>query len=275
MTKIPTGYENNPFNIGLTGLKLLFANAKNVAIYAIVISAIVAIANFIPSVMDTANQFTMNEDERVAQQKADEKAFAEFFASDPQDLLIAGAIGATVVFMFITISLLIYGVLEYTSAKLAAGKTAELKPAFKETGKELSSYVWLYVLLTVKILLWTLLFIIPGIVMTIRYSLAGTVFFAEGKRGNAAIKRSLELTEDAWFTTFGATTFWNIITLGMAPYLIQPGINAVLYKQYADTPNKPSAHWLSYATLLVPIVLFVLFILAVAAIGLVIYSVSN
>ncbi len=269
MTKKTAEYENNPFNIGLNGLKLLFANARNVAIYAIVLCVLLAIANFISSAVDTTNTLSMSEQELAAQQKATEVAVQEFFALGTSELVLIGVAFATAVFLITVILFWLYGVIDYTGARLAEGEQAELKQALKASAKNLAGYIWLYILIGIKVLLWSLLLIVPGIIMAVRYSLAGTVFFAEDKRGNEAIKRSLELTKGAWFTTFAGMGLWNIMTFGQITYLLQPGVNAILYRQFKQTPKKPAAHWLSWATLVAPIALLGFVVSLVVIIGLI------
>jgi hypothetical protein len=130
--------------------------------------------------------------------------------------------------------------------------------------KELPGYLWVNIIMLVKLFLWTLLFIVPGMIMAVRYRLSGTVFFAEGKRGNAAVKRSAELTKGAWFTTFAGYGLWNLITFNQIQQLVAPGVSAILYRQLRALTDagesKPSAHWLSWLTLLVPIALILLFL---------------
>ncbi len=180
------------------------------------------------------------------------------------ELLIVGVIVASILFVLIVLVAWLYGTLEYTGARLALGEKVELKKALKEVAKQLASYLFVTLLVFVKVFLWSLLLIVPGIIMAVRYSLATTAFFAEGKHGNAAIKRSLELTKGAWLTTFAGTSLWNLLTLGQASALIQPGVNAVLFRQLKEATDndtaKPEAHWLSWLSLAVPIVLFALFI---------------
>jgi len=260
-------YENNPFYIGLNGLKSLFVRAQSVAIYAVVLSVAYFLINGIANIIDIANSTTMNESQVRMRDDRDAKVVADFFAQDPGRIAVAGVIGASAVFLFIVVVMWLYGALEYTGARLAKGETVELKTALKETGKELASYIWLYVVVTVKLILWTLLFIVPGFIMAVRYSLAGTVFFAEGKRGNAAVKRSAELTKGAWFTTYSGIQLWNIITLGVMQWVLQPGVNAVLYSQLSKVTDaghtKPAAHWLSWLTFFVPLVLFLIFVVPI------------
>lgn len=252
-------YENNPFYIGINGLKLFFGNAKSVAIYAVILSAAASLVSLILNIIDIIN--TLNEPIEPVAQKIVVPAI------DPSAAPIIAIIVASLIFCFMVIAALLYGVLEYTGARMALGKKVTLGEAFKEVGKHLASYIWLGIIVVTKVLLWSLLFIVPGIIMAIRYSMAGTVFFAEGKRGNAAVKRSLELTKGAWFSVYAAvsqSSLWNLITFGLAAGVLQPGANAVVYRQLRDVTDagqsKPDTHWLSWLTFFVPIVLFVLFV---------------
>ena len=74
---------------------------------------------------------------------------------------------------------------------------------FKETKKYFWSYIWLGVLTTIFVLLWTLLLIIPGIIFSVFYSFAVYAFFFEGLKGMAAIRRSVSLVKNYWWAVFG------------------------------------------------------------------------
>ncbi len=95
--------------------------------------------------------------------------------------------------------------------------------------------------------------------MAIRYTLAGVAFFDDRKhlKGNAAIKESLRLTKGGWLTTFSSNVLFNILTFGILSSVVTTGANTVLYRQFnalGDKP-KPSAHWLSWVTLALPIII--------------------
>ncbi len=255
MTK-HTSYENNPFYIGLHGLQLLFNRAQSVGIYAAILAGISLLLNTASNIIDAIDQINTHDSTITT------------VSTTPNEvngaILIAVLVVAVVVVVVVMlVSALLYGVLEYTSAKLAQDKEVTLGDAFAETFKRLPGYLWVYVVMLVKIFLWTLLLIVPGIIMAVRYSLAGTVYFAENKQGNAAVKRSAELTKGAWFTTFAGTGLWNLMTFGVITWLVNPSANAVLYRQFKATTDsgskKPSAHWLSWLTFFGPIAIFVLF----------------
>jgi hypothetical protein len=265
MTKKSESYENNPFTIGLNGLTITFNRARQIAIFAIILAVFSLFSNIVSTAIDLstgmneAQQATMQE-----QQQAQREAVAAFFSQDIGALAVAGVLIASFVFFIVALSMWVYGAFEYTGAKLAEDKKVTLTESLKHSWEDLASYIWMYIIIVTKVLLWSLLFIVPGIIMAVRYSLAGTVFFAEGKRGNAAVKRSLELTKGAWLTTFGSMTLWNVMTLGTITYLLQPGINAALYSQYKQTTDSekahPEAHLLSWLTLGIIISLFVVYL---------------
>lgn len=261
-TKVP--YENNPFNIGLNGLRLLFSNARSVAIYAIIISAVSFVVNLISNIIDTVNRLntdsTLQPDGFMLHEGAPAATFPPSFTL----LVIFAVVIASILFVLIVVVTWLAGVLEYTAAQLALGKKTTFSQAFSEVTKQLAAYLWLNILIGIKTFLWSLLLIVPGFIMSVRYSLATTAFFAEGKHGEEAIKRSLELTKGAWFTTFGARSLWNFITFSQITALLQPGTNAILFRQLRSVTDageqKPDAHWLSWLALVVPIVIVVLFI---------------
>jgi hypothetical protein len=265
MTKKSESYENNPFTIGLNGLTRTFNKARQVAIFAIILAVFSLLTNMVSTVIDLSAG--MNEAQQATvqeQQQAQQEAVAAFFSQDIGALAVAGVLIASFVFFIVALSLWVYGAFEYTGAKLAEDKKVTLTESLKHSWEDLASYIWMYIIIVTKVLLWSLLFIVPGIIMAVRYSLAGTVFFAEGKRGNAAVKRSLELTKGAWLTTFGSMTLWNVMTLGTITYLLQPGINAALYSQYKQATDSekahPKAHLLSWLTLGIIISLFVVYL---------------
>ncbi len=258
-TKTPVPYENNPFMIGIEGLKLLFGNARNVGIYSIAMTAGIFVLAFIGYIVlvivelatggsvDTTNQMDVS------------------FDIDMAGLIVMTAAWIVGSLLYLAVSLLLFGPLEYAAAMLAKGKTVGLGEAFKATIANFGAYYWLYILFIVKVFLWSLLLIVPGIIMFNRYVLSGTVFFAEDKRGNAAIKRSSELVKGAWLTTYGGAWIWNIVSQGLAAIVFWPATMAVLYRQLAHVTDaseqKPPAHILSWLIFLVPIGIAVLYLL--------------
>lgn len=90
----------------------------------------------------------------------------------------------------------------------------QLNPGPKETLKyawgQLASYVWIWFLTGIFVLAGMILFIIPGILMAIWYSLVIYVLVAEGKKGTQALKRSKELVKGYWWKVL-----WRLIIIGI------------------------------------------------------------
>lgn len=257
-TKSAVKYENNPFMIGIEGLKLIFTNAKSTGIYAIAVCGSIFVITFLVYLVAVIIDAT-------AGTSSSASTYSYQANVDMAAMMSLAAFLGVGTLVYIALSLLLFGPLEYAAAMTAQGKQVSLSEGFKATLRNFPAYFWLYLLFTVKIFLWSLLFIVPGFIMFNKYLLAGTVFFAEGKRGNAAIKRSIELTKGAWLTTYGGAWIWGILSQGLTTYVFWPGQMAVLYRQLKDRTDanepKPSAHVLSWLTLLVPIALMALYLL--------------
>ncbi len=239
-------YNNNPFTIAVNGLTLVFNSARGIFFLFLGLS----VAQFYSSPGSS-------EDEVKEQVNSIGHVVSGWSASDWA--LATGTI-AIIVLAVAMITALFGGVTSYTSAQMAKGKNVSIGEAFHVAFERLWSYLWLQILITIKLLLWTLLFIVPGIIMSVRYSLAGVAFFDEDKhlRGNAAIKESIRLTKNAWITTYGAFTLFNLTTLYVIGNLVNIGVAATLYRQYqAVGDKKPKPHPLSWIALALPFILFV------------------
>jgi hypothetical protein len=189
--------------------------------------------------------------------------------------IVLGVIALLMMIGFIVIGTFLSGMFDYTAAKLADNKTVTFGEAFKAVASRFFSYLWLHILMGLKILLWSLLLIVPGIIMATRYSLSGTSFFRHNLSANAAIKHSASITKGAWLTTFGAFGLFNIISLGLVQPLLQPGTSALLQRQFDDYDaaklTKPSAHGLSWLVLGLVVTFFALAV-ALAVVGVLLFT---
>lgn len=234
-----TNLTNNPLRIAVDGTKLLFQKAPMAAIVLAFLSAITAGSYFgEPAPTETDDSLGMPE-----------------AALDPATIIMIAIVVAVFIFGALVIGSLVAGIFAHTSAEIAKGREVTFRQSLKAISERLWSFVWLQLLIIVKVILWSLLLVVPGIIMAVRYSLASLSFFDDEKKlkGNAAIQDSLQLTKGAWLTTFASQMFFNIITLGMISPIIDTGSKAMLYRQFnelqkADQP-KPKAHTLSWVTL--------------------------
>jgi hypothetical protein len=250
-------YINNPLKLAVEGSKLLFQKAPMIAILLAIISALGA-SNY-----------------NLSPPAATDESGAAITNPAMEPAVIAIIIVIALVFLFgaIVFGSIVSGIAAYTSAEIAKGREVSFKVAARATFDRLWSFVWLQVLTGIKVVLWSLLFIVPGIIMAVRYSLANISFFDSDKKltGNTAIKDSLALTKGAWITTFASQTFFNIITLGTISPIIDTGSKAMLYRQFAAAQGapKPRPHTLSWVTLGIFILIIVI------AISLMGYAVVN
>lgn len=253
-----TLYINNPLKIGVNGSKLLFQKAPMAALILAILSALGA-SNFFGDPTSTPPESAI---------------VPEGAAIDAVTIAIIAFFILCLAFGLIVLGSIITGIFAYTSAEIANGREVTFRQAVKATTDRLWSFVWLQLLTVLKVLAWSLLFIIPGIVMAFRYSLANLSFFDEKKKltGNAAIKDSLALTKGVWVTTFAGQMFLNIITLGVISWIVDTGSKAVLYRQFsAVNPGeaKPKPHALSWVTLGLTILIVVILI------GFLAYALAN
>lgn len=255
-------YENNPFFVALGGVELLFAKARPIAIALAVFAGFLALSS-LPSAFVTPDS---SDTAATPATDAEARAFADTMAQVPSEVwLLGGLLLLSILTFFIALSLIIRGVLDYTTAQLANGRTATLSEAFRAVFTDFWGYAWVMVIAGVKIFLWTLLFIIPGIIMSVRYSLAGVAYFDKKLRGNASVVHSSRLTKGAWLTTFASQNLLNILTFGFLQPVLTPGTNAVLYRQLGRAGTvKPKAHLASWLTLLLPLVFILIITLIVA-----------
>lgn len=243
-------YINNPLKIGVDGSKLLFQKAPMAALILAILSALGASNSFEGPGTPPPAEGTV-----VPMSPTVEVAAAVIIAF----LILVLAFG------LLLLGSLIAGIFAYTSVEIANGREVTFRQAAKATFERFWSFVWLQVLTTLKIIAWTLLFIVPGVIMAVRYSLANLSFFDDKKKltGNAAIKDSLTLTKGAWVTTFAGQMFLNIITFGTISPIVDTGSKAVLYRQLSTIKPgtaKPKPHALSWVTLGLSILIVILLI---------------
>lgn len=265
-SKLPKGYQNNPFFVATDGLDMLFKKAQSVGIFLAIISVVMIFASM-------PNYFPQSEPATNAPAPTTDVA-ANPFQGIPVELIVTIAIVAVLFILFMMfLGLIISGVSDYTSAQLAKGKTVSLGEALKGFFSQFWGYTWISIIVSVKVLLWALLFIVPGVVMAYRYSLSGVSFFEKGLRGNAATKHSANITKGVWLTTFASQNLLNLVTLGLMQPMLMPGTRAVLYRQFVSLKgDKPRAHFVAWLTLILPFLFTLAFI---GIIALLVWSVAN
>ncbi|MEO5499258.1 MAG: hypothetical protein ABIR46_02045 [Candidatus Saccharimonadales bacterium] len=239
-------YENNPLYVATTGLDLLFKKALSLGILFAILSALSAFSG-VPSSFIPDND--TQSDQNTASMSPDATNFMNAISNITVEMwLFIAVIILTVVAFATVVTVALKGISDVTAAHLARGESTGVTDALREVFSNFWGYLWVILITNVKIFLWTLLLIIPGIIMAIRYSLSGVVYFDKKLKGNESVKESSRLTKGAWLTTFASQNLLNILTLGFITPLLAPGTNAVLYRQYSAVAElKPKAHWLTLA----------------------------
>lgn len=272
-------YENNPFNVATLGLKLFFTLALPIALVAATLSILSFYSQMRPSEFFDTQRYHSYSNTETKSLSAEEQLEARF--DDIRNEIVARkdkiermtgeqwtvviAVASAVILLILFIGTLFGAMFDYTAAQMRRGKSVTLSDAMAGATERFFPYLWLRILVAIKVFLWTLLFIIPGIIMGVRYSLAGVSFYDKKLGANAAIKDSSRLVKGAWLTTNGSQVLFNLITLGMMQIVLQPGTSSVLYRQLDEydkaDKTKPKAHILSWLTLIIPCILLILFVL--------------
>lgn len=119
----------------------------------------------------------------------------------------SGTVGFSIVFFIIAVIILILINLTAMAGMFITFRDSEesltIKEIINRAKKNIGGYLWISILTGILVMLWALLLIIPGIIFGIYYTLSVWVFFKEGKKGMAAIKRSHDLIKNYWWAVFG------------------------------------------------------------------------
>jgi hypothetical protein len=247
-------YIRNPFFIATKGVELLFEKAKGIAIFLLVFS----ILGGIGSIPRPTAQTTSTGSELTP----DEQRFLDMLAGFTFEQWLMIATGIFLVFLLITfVSIILRGISDYAAAEIANGReNVTLKESWHAVLRNFWPYTWVFAVMSFRVFLWSLLFLVPGLIMAFRYSLAGVVFFAEkDKKATPVLTRTLALTKDTVMTIFASKVLFNMITLGFLSGIVEAGTSSVLYTQLRDLRGRgepiPPAHWLSITTVVFYIVL--------------------
>ena len=106
-----------------------------------------------------------------------------------------------------------------TQLAVAPLKPVELGVAFDVLRRRWRPFLRTGLRILLRIIIGWILFIIPGIVMTIRYLLWAPVVLMEGLSGKAALKRARELASRSWFT---------IIVVCLIQFIVPTIVNLIM-----------------------------------------------
>lgn len=162
--------------------------------------------------------------------------------------------------------------IDYASVQAAKGHATTVRSAITGVAPLFGGYLWVTLLTVFAIFAWSLLFIIPGIYKSVRYSLAGIAYLDDPKkyRGSNALERSIDLTDQKFTTTYSTVLASSVVAALGFSQLAFASNRTSLYFAFADFAEKkqsaPQPHLISKIALYLSIaLLFVGFIMAMIA----------
>lgn len=175
----------------------------------------------------------------------------------------------------IAVGTFITGTLSYVALESEKGKSVSFSEAIEAAGKRFWRLYLAQLLAGLKIIGWTLLFIIPGIFAAFRYALLPYVIMAAGEDEQGVRTSHTEvkgLVKGRLIEVFGVA-----VAAGIIPFvgsIMRLTGNAALYQQLKEYKgkDKPKPHWLNYlGFMLIGLVLllglFVLFVIGLVALA--------
>jgi len=102
--------------------------------------------------------------------------------------------------------------------------TETVKSIFAKTQPLFWPYFGLSLLVGIIVMLWTLLFIVPGIIMGIFYMFSIYAFLFAEQRGKQAMKFSKQLVQGYWWAVFGRLCFLILIIIIFSALLGTPNV---------------------------------------------------
>lgn len=276
-------YNSNPFTLSFDALGRLFKTNVGWAIALIAVGFIAFLGNAASSVIDLVN---LQQDTTPTSSTSFESSLSNTELSTGSDidagvvLLIVGVVLVFVVIAVIIgaiISTFLTGMFTYVMNQSEQGKSVSLSEAFNAVLKRFWRLLWATLLAHLKIFGWTLLFIVPGIIAALRYSLLPYLIMNEPEEEKGvtdAHDKVKSVVKGRLWEVFGVGTVATLIpivgeTIGIAG-------RSALYRQLQYSQDhkieRPKIHWLNYlGAILLGLLLFLaaLIIVVIAiAIGL-------
>lgn len=141
--------------------------------------------------------------------------FAIFAATGLADNALVKAILSFIVFVSVLCAVYFGVRMRAAMILLIKNDYKSAKESFVASRKYFWGYVWVSIITTVIVGLWSLLLIIPGVIFAVYYMLANYTFFMEDKKGMMALRRSKELVKGYWGEVLGRSAF-----IGLAAAII-------------------------------------------------------
>lgn len=235
-------YISNPFKLVFEGLELFFKYNQTMAIIIIVFGLFGMVGNLwgSPSPGSTNSSAVVSS------------------TPEPGAILMIGIIIFVVLLIVLPIvvfiSTMYSGMVAYTIVQTSYGKTVSINEALTAALKKFWVILWTQIIVILKIIGGTLLFIIPGIRAGLRYKMVLLPIFEQNASSKQAIVISKSITKGHLIEVFGMSFAAGIIPI-VGPVL-DAGGQSIMYPQLkelhsSESTVKPSVHWLNYIGFLV------------------------
>lgn len=113
--------------------------------------------------------------------------------------------------------------------------------SYKEARPLLGSFIIINLWILLKVVLWSLLLIIPGIIFAMFYSFAQMTFVFDGKKSVSALKASRDIIQPFLFEFF-----WKSVVAGILFSIVSASINFIIERVF---PLKEGYHPIIVSTL--------------------------
>lgn len=254
-------YNSNPFTLSFESLSRFFNSNMPWAIVLIVLGVV----NFLFQTGSNLASLTSSESSSsTAAGTAIEPAVIAAIVIFVLVLVLIAIIVGSVVKVYFN------GMFSHVALQSESEKTVSFGEAFQAVSQRFWRLLGAQLLADIKIIGWTLLFIIPGIVAALRYSMLPYVIMSEPENekgiGDSHAKTKA-LSKGRLIEIFGISTVATIIPV--IGSIIGLSGKAALYNQlsYYNQHNleKPKVHWLNYLglILLAGLLLFMGFIVMI------------
>lgn len=294
-TKPSLTYDSNPFTLAFNSFMRMFNTNTVWAVVFLIFGILGALGQFAGNIADiatTTNDTRYEQSESTSWDSTGDRddnyllgdKVGEPEASSTDEVSTAAIISlvaviSVFVLLFIgivyAVGTFVSGLFVYVAIQSEKGKTVTFSEAWDAVVKRYWRLLGAQLLAGLKIVGWTLLFIIPGIIAALRYTLLPYVVMATGED-----EKGVKNTHDKTKATVKGR-LWEVFGIGtvaaIIPFvgsMLQLTGNAALYSQlnyYNENQlEKPKIHWLNYLGM----VLIGLMLLLIVFIGLVVLIIA-
>lgn len=253
------GFESNPFLLAFNALGRLFNTNATWAIALVILGAVSAVIS-LPG--DASSE--KSSDEQVI------RRVSETLSQYDTMTLLGMALGVALVLGIIAtisyaIQIFVGGLFAYVALESEKGRSVSFNEAFDAVKKRFKRLFLAQGFAGIKIFLWTLLFIIPGIIASLRYALLPYIIMDESEKETkitASHDRVKSIVKGRLFEIFGLGVAAGIIPIMNSVLQVSGG--AAQYRQLASSYDnktaRPPIHWVNYLLLALLVILCVAFI---------------